>query len=70
MTFAPRLEIVCAMDWEEPRPISIMAMTAAMPMTIPKIVSADLMTLRRNACNAIRSTLEIVFIENKLPSGA
>ncbi len=42
------------MEEEEPRPISIMAMTAAMPMMIPRQVSIDRMTLRRSACNAMR----------------
>jgi hypothetical protein len=55
MTLAPRLAMVCSMEWEEPRPISIIAMTAAMPMMMPKQVSTERMMFRRNARNAIRN---------------
>ena len=54
MTLAPRLAMVCWMECDEPRPISIMAMTAAMPMMMPRQVSTDRMTLRRSACRAVR----------------
>src|SRR5262245_55019688 len=37
----------------EPSPISAMAMTAATPMTMPSVVNAERMTLRRRACRAI-----------------
>jgi hypothetical protein len=46
--------MVCSMEWEEPRPISIMAMTAAMPMMMPRQVKTDRMTFRRKARKAIR----------------
>src|SRR5882724_4685101 len=38
---------------DEPWPISSMAMTAATPMTMPSVVSADRMTLRRSARRAV-----------------
>src|ERR1035437_9977722 len=40
---------------EEPCPISIIAMTAAMPMTIPRQVNADRILWRLKACSAIRN---------------
>src|SRR5690349_13661448 len=54
MTFAPRLAMVCSTEEEEPRPISIIAITAATPMTIPRMVRVDRMIFRRRACKAIR----------------
>ena len=52
---APKLAMVWAMEDEDPRPISIMAMTAAMPIMIPRQVNTDRMTFRRSACKAIRT---------------
>src|SRR5450759_5692631 len=54
MTLAPRLAMVCSIEYEDPRPISIMAMTAAMPMMMPRQVRTDRMTFRRKARKAIR----------------
>ena len=51
---APMLEMVRWMALDEPLPISIIAMTAAMPMTIPSVVRSDRMMLRRRARNAVR----------------
>jgi hypothetical protein len=62
MTLAPRLAIVCSTDEEEPRPISIMAITAATPMTMPRMVSVERMMFLRSACNAIRSVPRNVFM--------
>jgi hypothetical protein len=39
---------------EEPAPISIMAMTAATPITMPRVVSMARMGLRNNPLRAIR----------------
>ena len=36
-------------------PISIMAMTAATPMTMPSVVRAARMMLRRRPCRAVRT---------------
>ena len=52
---APMLAMVCWMAVEDPLPISIMAMTAATPMMMPRVVNTERMTLRRRACTAIRS---------------
>ena len=43
------LAIVACTEADEPWPISTMAMTAATPMTMPSVVSADRITLRRKA---------------------
>ena len=50
---APRLAIFLALRVEMPLPISIIAMTAAMPMMIPTQVSADRITFRRRARTAV-----------------
>ncbi len=50
------LAMVCWMALDEPRPISIMAMTDATPMMIPSVVRAARMTLRRRPLSAVRST--------------
>ena len=47
--------MACWMEREEPPPISIIAITAAMPMMIPRQVSAERITLRRSARNAMRA---------------
>src|SRR5262245_28825704 len=52
---APMLAMVCLTADEEPWPISIMAMTADTPMTMPKVVRAERMMLRRRAFKAIFS---------------
>ena len=52
---APMLAMVAWMALEEPWPISIMAMTAATPMTMPSVVRAARMTLRRRPCRAVRT---------------
>src|SRR5947208_5399595 len=62
MTLAPRLEMVCSTEEEEPRPISIMAMTAATPMTMPRMVRMERITFRRRACKAMRSVPRSDFI--------
>ncbi len=46
---APMFWMVRAMAALEPSPISAMAMTAATPMTMPSVVSAERMMLRRSA---------------------
>jgi len=46
---APRLAIARWLSVETPLPISIIAMTAEMPITMPTHVSADRMMLRRRA---------------------
>src|SRR6185312_10999015 len=53
ITLAPRLEIACSIDREDPPPISIIAMTAATPMMIPRQVSVERMTFRFKERNAI-----------------
>ena len=45
--------MVCWIAREDPFPISIMAITAATPITIPSVVSAARMTFRRNARMAV-----------------
>ena len=47
--------MVAWMALEEPLPISIMAMTAATPMTMPSVVRAARMTLRLRPCRAVRT---------------
>jgi hypothetical protein len=46
--------MVCWMAAEEPAPISIMAMTAPTPITMPKVVNIARIGLRRNAFIAVR----------------
>jgi hypothetical protein len=52
------LAIVAFTDADEPWPMSTIAMTAATPITMPSVVSAERMTLRRNARMATRSVLK------------
>ncbi|UKI34936.1 MAG: hypothetical protein L6W00_22410 [Lentisphaeria bacterium] len=40
MVFAPIFSMEALIECEEPLPISIIVMTAAMPMTIPSVVSS------------------------------
>src|SRR4051812_17982389 len=51
---------------EAPSPISDIAMTAAMPMMIPRHVNAERSTLRRTACKAVRSVRKKNFIASIL----
>ena len=52
---APMLAMVFWMAAEEPSPISIMAMTAPTPMTMPSVVSMARIGLRRSAVMAVRT---------------
>ena len=54
-TLAPMVAMVFWMAAEEPAPISIMAMTAPTPMTIPRVVSRARIGLRRSAVKAVRA---------------
>jgi hypothetical protein len=54
---SPILAMVCRMAVEDPRPITIMAMTAETPMTIPSVVRAARMTFRRRPVRAVRRVL-------------
>jgi len=54
---APMLEIVCFIAEEEPLPISIIVMTAEIPMIIPSIVRIDRMMFLRIALSAVRRIL-------------
>ena len=53
--FAPMLAMIFLIAVDDPWPISIMVMTAPTPITMPSMVRAERMTLRRRACTAIRS---------------
>jgi hypothetical protein len=53
-TLAPREPMVCWMAAALPLPISIMAMTAAMPITIPRHVRAERNKFRRKSRTAAR----------------
>ena len=55
MTLAPKPSIVRRTAAAEPRPISTIAITAAMPMMMPSAVSAERITLHRKARNAVRT---------------
>ena len=50
---APMLAIDFWMAFDEPLPISIMAITAPTPMTMPRVVNAARMGLRRSARKAV-----------------
>jgi len=50
----PMLDIVFRMAAEEPVPISIMAMTAPTPITIPRVVNRARIGLRFSALIAVR----------------
>ena len=49
---APIFSMLCLIDNAEPLPISIIAITAAIPITIPKVVNKARVGLRRNAFKA------------------
>ncbi len=55
-TLAPMVAIRSRMATALPWPISIMAMTAAMPMMMPRQVNADRIKLRRSARVEMRMT--------------
>jgi len=58
----PRLEI-SAVTWAvAPFPSVTMLMTAATPMTIPRVVSADLMTLRRISRRAKKTVSQSIIL--------
>ena len=50
---APMLAMVFCTAMAEPWPISVMAMTADTPMTMPSVVSDERITLRRRARSAV-----------------
>ena len=52
-TLAPMLEIAFWTAAEEPAPISIMAITAATPITMPSVVKSARIGLRRSAFIAV-----------------
>src|ERR1700751_2333141 len=62
MLSAPIFETVSSIRLDEPCPISIIAMTAPTPITIPRHVKTERMMLRRKACREFRSGWEIAFI--------
>src|SRR5215471_1797591 len=68
MTLAPRLAMACSIEREEPPPISIIAMTAAIPMIIPRQVSTERIMLRRRACNAVRRIVRMVLTMGRVSS--
>jgi len=53
-TFAPILEMPLRIACDEPAPISIMAITAPTPMTMPSVVRTARMGFRRSALSAVR----------------
>ena len=55
MLSAPMLATVFWMALLEPWPISIIAITAPTPMTMPRVVSTARITLRRSARSAVLS---------------
>ena len=63
-TSEPMFAILAAICSEAPAPISIIAMTDAMPMTMPSIVRMERRMLRRRAFSAVRTT----WIENMAAS--
>ena len=54
------LAMLAAMADDAPRPISIIAMTAATPMMMPRQVRAERNTFRRRAMVAVRRVLVVV----------
>jgi hypothetical protein len=54
-TLAPMVAMVFRIAAEEPVPISIMAMTAPTPMTMPRVVNSARIGLRRSAVMAVRA---------------
>src|SRR5262245_50430585 len=63
---APILSMVFFTAVLVPWPISVMAMTAATPMTMPSVVNAERMTLRPKACKAIRQVFQRYLMTNAL----
>ena len=63
---------IFSMDWRidllEPLPISIMVITAAMPITMPRVVSAARVGLRRSAFKATTMVLKMLMVY--LPPGS
>ena len=55
-TLEPMLEMDEAICSDAPPPISIIVITAAMPITIPSIVRSDRATFRRSATRAVERT--------------
>src|SRR5262245_30986238 len=55
IVFAPRFCTSFVMTWEKPWTIETTAMTAAVPMTMPRVVSIDLILLAQIAFKAIRT---------------
>ena len=54
-TLAPMVAMVFRMAADEPVPISIMAITAPTPMTMPRVVSRARIGLRPRAVMAVRA---------------
>src|SRR5258707_644414 len=67
MTLAPRLAMGCSIEEEEPRPISIMAMTAAMAMMTTTHGNNERMVFRRKACKAGRRIRQPALIPSFMP---
>ena len=63
ITLEPMLEIDEAICFEAPPPISIIVITAAMPITMPSIVSSDRATLRRRATRAVLRIWSMICFE-------
>ena len=64
---APMLSIVFWMAVEEPWPISTMVITAAMPMTMPSVVSAARMMLRRQGLGGRPEGMLVLHAEPPFP---
>src|SRR5262245_37645965 len=64
---APMLAMVCLTAVEDPWPISIMAITAATPMMIPRVVRAERRTFRRRPTTAMRKMRYSFLIRLALP---
>src|SRR5262249_31116420 len=67
---APRLAIVRRTASAVPCPTSIMAMTEAMPMAIPRQVSTDRSRWRRSARSAVRTFRETARMAGSVGSGS
>src|SRR4051794_26486665 len=63
---APMLSMVFCTAALEPWPISVMAITAATPMTMPRAVSAERRALRRKARSAVRRMRKSFFMLGNL----
>ena len=66
---APIWEMERAMELEEPFPISVIAITAAIPITIPRVVSRERVGFRRNARNAKVNVEKNLMIESSRLKG-